>query len=84
MCPNPSDVIGDPDKLFYSPIRTTDVSWNFEKFLIDHRGRPRKRYTPSFKPLDIKDDIRELVKECLAGKERHHNSLATSIMKNNL
>ena len=62
-------LIGDPKDLFYSPIRTTDFSWNFEKILIDHKGHPRKRYTPSFKPLDMKNDIKQLVDECLLGKK---------------
>ncbi|CAB4034224.1 epididymal secretory glutathione peroxidase-like, partial [Paramuricea clavata] len=69
QCPNPTTLIGDPSKRFYSPIRTTDIKWNFEKFLIDHTGQPRKRYTPNLKPQDMKTDIQNLVQECLKGKQ---------------
>ena len=64
-CPNPTTVIGDPSKRFYNPIRTTDITWNFEKFLIDHNGNPRKRYAPGFKPQNMRDDIKNLVNECM-------------------
>jgi glutathione peroxidase len=33
--------------MFWDPIRTTDITWNFEKFLIDRVGRPRYRFHPS-------------------------------------
>lgn len=29
-----------------------DISWNFEKFLIDPRGRPMGRYAPGVEPRD--------------------------------
>ena len=38
-----------------------DISWNFEKFLIDHRGNPFMRYAPNVPPLDIEMDINELL-----------------------
>jgi glutathione peroxidase len=70
LCPNPITRIGNPLERFYTPIRTTDIKWNFEKILIDHTGQPRKRYTPAVKPLDMKADIRNLVRECLKGYQR--------------
>lgn len=42
---------------------TSDVRWNFAKFLIDHEGTPYKRYSPQKAPLDIKDDIELLLKK---------------------
>lgn len=44
-CPPVSNIIdrGDPYRLFWIPIRITDVQWNFEKFLIDKRGVVRYR-----------------------------------------
>ncbi|CAB3991281.1 epididymal secretory glutathione peroxidase-like, partial [Paramuricea clavata] len=70
LCPNPITLIGNPLERFYTPIRTTDIKWNFEKILIDHTGQPRKRYTPAFKPLDMKADVQNLVQECLKGYQR--------------
>jgi len=34
------------DRLFYEPLRTGDIAWNFEKFLVDRTGRPVQRYHP--------------------------------------
>jgi len=42
---------------------TSDIRWNFAKFLVDHEGTPFKRYGPKKPPLDIKDDIEELLKK---------------------
>ena len=70
LCPNPTTLIGDPSGLFFSPIRATDITWNFEKFLIDYNGNPRKRYTPAFQPLELKKDIQKLMEECKKSKER--------------
>uniref|UniRef100_A0A914X891 Glutathione peroxidase n=1 Tax=Plectus sambesii TaxID=2011161 RepID=A0A914X891_9BILA len=46
-CPPTSQKIGKREELFYDPIKTNDVVWNFEKFLIDKRGRPRFRFFPA-------------------------------------
>jgi len=46
-CPPCSEEIGDPSGLFYSPIKVSDVTWNFEKFLISHTGVPLYRFHPS-------------------------------------
>uniref|UniRef100_A0A914ULI1 Glutathione peroxidase n=1 Tax=Plectus sambesii TaxID=2011161 RepID=A0A914ULI1_9BILA len=45
-CPPTSEKIGERHKLMYDPIKTTDIVWNFEKFLIDRHGRPRVRFFP--------------------------------------
>jgi len=31
----------------YNPIRVNDITWNFEKFLVDRQGRPRFRFHPT-------------------------------------
>jgi len=41
---------------------STDVRWNFAKFLVDHEGRPFKRYSPKTSPKDIAADIEELLR----------------------
>lgn len=49
----------------WGPISTSDVSWNFEKFLVDKDGRPVKRYAPAVLPNDpgLLNDIQALLQE---------------------
>jgi len=42
---------------------TTDIRWNFAKFLVDHEGVPFKRYGPTTEPFAMKDDIESLLKK---------------------
>jgi len=42
---------------------TSDVRWNFAKFLIDHEGIPYKRYGAKTPPDDIKKDIEILLEK---------------------
>lgn len=42
---------------------TSDIRWNFAKFLVDHEGTPFKRYGPKTEPDAIKADIEELLKK---------------------
>jgi len=46
-CPQTVLQIGKREELIYNPIRTNDITWNFEKFLIDRKGRPRYRFHPT-------------------------------------
>jgi len=41
---------------------STDIRWNFAKFLIDSNGTPYKRYGPKTGPLEMTDDIETLLK----------------------
>lgn len=45
----------------WSPVRRSDITWNFEKFLIDQDGNPVKRYSPKFENKDIVPDIDTLL-----------------------
>uniref|UniRef100_A0A8C4SYL5 Glutathione peroxidase n=2 Tax=Erpetoichthys calabaricus TaxID=27687 RepID=A0A8C4SYL5_ERPCA len=45
--------IGDPKRLYWSPMKVSDIRWNFEKFLILPNGVPFKRY-------DLNDPIEML------------------------
>lgn len=40
---------------------TKDTRWNFGKFLIDHEGKPYKRFGPSMPPSKIEKYIEELL-----------------------
>ena len=60
-CPQPLVTIGDPSKLFWSPIKGSDITWNFEKFLIDKTGQPRFRFIPNVEPSQIKEQVKEIL-----------------------
>ncbi len=57
----PDLLIKDPRFIWWKPVKRTDVGWNFEKFLLDHKGRPRRRYSPQYEPRNIRNDINKLV-----------------------
>ncbi|ETN76880.1 hypothetical protein RB195_021882 [Necator americanus] len=46
-CPQTVEKIGKTNELMYNPVRANDITWNFEKFLIDRQGRPRFRFHPT-------------------------------------
>lgn len=59
-----SDHISDLDvsqPLLYAPLRRSDITWNFEKFLINQDGVPVKRYSPKYLTEDIAADIETLL-----------------------
>lgn len=47
----------------WSPMRRSDITWNFEKFLINQEGIPVRRYSPRFETKDVAPDIAKLIKE---------------------
>ena len=38
-----------------------DIKWNFTKFLIDKEGKVIERYSPTYKPEDMEEDIKKLI-----------------------
>ena len=38
-----------------------DIKWNFTKFLIDKDGKVIERYSPTFKPVDMEEDIKKII-----------------------
>ena len=38
-----------------------DIKWNFTKFLVDREGNVVGRYSPTFKPEDMEEDIKKLI-----------------------
>ncbi len=38
-----------------------DIIWNFTKFLVDKEGNVVARYSPTFKPEDMEEKIKELL-----------------------
>ena len=55
-------LMGDPKFIIWKPVKRSDISWNFEKFLIDQNGRPVKRFSKSFQTCDIDKDIDALLR----------------------
>jgi len=58
---NQEDLMDDPSSIIWKPVKRSDISWNFEKFLVCPDGLPVKRYSKSFLTADIEDDIEELL-----------------------
>jgi len=46
--------------LFYEPLRTGDIAWNFEKFLVNRQGKPVRRYHPRLVAADDIDMVRDI------------------------
>jgi len=53
----------DPSSIIWKPVKRSDISWNFEKFLVCPDGLPVKRYSKSFLTADIENDIEELLEK---------------------
>ncbi len=61
-CPAVKTEIGDPKNFYWTPITTSDITWNFQKFLVDADGIPYKRYDPVVIPAMVRKDIDLLLK----------------------
>lgn len=62
-CPVPDNLIDDVEKISWSPVKNDDITWNFEKFLLNHKGQPYRRYTPTVrKEADLIDNTRKFGK----------------------
>lgn len=44
--------------------KTSDIRWNFATFLVDHEGKPFKRFTPTAEVYDkVKPKLEDLMKK---------------------
>jgi len=63
--PTPHDdtesLMSNPQFFIWKPVKRTDISWNFEKFLIGPDGVPLKRYSRNFLTSEIAEDIKNYV-----------------------
>ena len=63
------DVNGEHEEPLYTWLKQQqpgdgehgDITWNFEKFLIDRDGNVVKRYGPMVEPAEIEPDVKELL-----------------------
>lgn len=54
-------VIGDLSDISWTPVTTSDITWNFGKWLIRRDGTPFKRYGPNTDPSTLLPDILSLL-----------------------
>ena len=49
------------DKISTTCKKAGDIKWNFTKFLVDREGNVVERYSPTFKPEDMEEKIKNLI-----------------------
>uniref|UniRef100_A0A8C5MXF8 glutathione peroxidase n=1 Tax=Leptobrachium leishanense TaxID=445787 RepID=A0A8C5MXF8_9ANUR len=59
---DPATLFTEPRYIVWSPVHRSDISWNFEKFLVGPEGEAFKRYSKSFHTINIEPDIQRLLK----------------------
>lgn len=58
-CPPVGENFGNPTgRLFWEPMKVSDIKWNFEKFLVGPQGKPVMRWHPSVNISEVRADIR--------------------------
>jgi len=62
-CPSVRKEFQASYKLYYEPYHQDDIRWNFEKFLLNHKGEPVRRYDESLDPKEIIPDIDNLLEQ---------------------
>eukprot|EP01132_Coremiostelium_polycephalum_P000950 gene950-1202_t len=62
-CGPTSNYIGTLQYMNWTPVQTTDITWNFEKFLISRSGILTRRYSPVTFPQLLFDDIADLLSQ---------------------
>lgn len=45
----------------WTPVRRSDIGWNFEKFLVNQNGKPVARFSKKFPTKDIAPYITKLI-----------------------
>lgn len=59
-CPPAGDDFNNPTgRLFWEPLKISDIKWNFEKFLVGPDGKPVMRWHPSINISEVRADIRK-------------------------
>ncbi|XP_070205070.1 epididymal secretory glutathione peroxidase-like [Littorina saxatilis] len=58
-CAAPGHASYPKTETFWDPIKPTDITWNFEKFLIGPNGHPLLRFMPDVEPFDLRPILTE-------------------------
>jgi glutathione peroxidase len=61
LCGAPGTSFVPAEYISWDPVLTTDITWNFEKFLVDKQGHVVRRYDIGVPPLNIAGDIQKLL-----------------------
>uniref|UniRef100_H3C2F2 Glutathione peroxidase n=1 Tax=Tetraodon nigroviridis TaxID=99883 RepID=H3C2F2_TETNG len=57
-CPPVGGDLGNyAGRLFWEPMKISDIKWNFEKFLVGPDGKPVMRWHPSIQVSEVRADI---------------------------
>jgi len=62
-CGPANPIIGNLKYISWTPVAYNDVTWNFEKFLINKKGQVVRRYDPNTDPILIVSDIKNLLSQ---------------------
>jgi len=65
-CPQTGDILGSIKLYFWDEVRANDIVWNFEKFVVDSKGRPIFRFHPG--AWDNGTFVEKHLKEALASE----------------
>ncbi len=49
------------EKISKTVTKDGDIKWNFTKFLVNKEGIVVKRYSPTYKPEDMEEEIKKLI-----------------------
>ena len=49
------------EKISKTVTKDGDIKWNFTKFLVNKEGTVVKRYSPTYKPEDMEEEIKKLI-----------------------
>ena len=49
------------EKISKTTKKDGDIKWNFTKFIVDKEGRVVERYSPTYKPEDMEEDIKKII-----------------------
>jgi glutathione peroxidase len=60
-CPPPIEKFDEMKNLAYTPYRKNDIRWNFEKFLVDRKGKAVMRISAGTKPNKLVPFIQALI-----------------------
>ncbi|CAF1536873.1 unnamed protein product [Adineta steineri] len=75
VCPSPIDEFHPWPNITYAPIRSNDLRWNFEKFLIDPNGYPVKRFSSGIIPSELIPHIDEII--TMSTTKHRHNKISS-------
>ncbi len=51
------------EKISKTAKKEGDIKWNFTKFLVDREGNVVERYSPTYKPEDMEEKLKELIEK---------------------